>query len=212
MSDGRRSPTVLMFLLKPGAGRADGPRVGGSSLGASFDGVLAAARRNTPWAYERLWRALSPGVVSYLRLQGAWDAEDLTSEVFLGAFRNLRSFSGTEDQFRGWLFTIAHRRLVDEHRRATVRPAWSGNGTVPDRRGGDVEEDAWRELAEGRVRELCRHLPPGQRDVLLLRMVADLTVEQVAAALGRTPGAVKALQRRGLAALRAILEQEGVPL
>lgn len=188
-----------------------GLRVGGFSLG-SFDSLLAAARSDTPWAYERLWRAFSPAVVSYLRLQGAFDAEDLTSEVFLGAFRNLRAFSGTEDQFRGWLFTIAHRRLVDEHRRAAVRPAWGGDGRVPDRQAGDVEDDAWRELAEDRVRELCRRLPAGQRDVLLLRMVADLSVEQVAGALGRTPGAVKALQRRGLAALRAILEREGVPL
>ncbi len=65
-----------------------------------------------------------------------------------------------------------------------------------------MEDDALRELAEGRVRELCRHLPPGQRDVVLLRMVADLTVEQVATALSRTPGAVKALQRRGLRRVR----------
>ena len=171
-----------------------------------------AARADRPWAYERLWRTFSPAVASYLRLQGASDAEDLTSEVFLGAFRNLGRFSGAEDQFRGWLFTIAHRRLVDAHRRASVRPAWGGDGHVPDRRAGDVEDDAWRELAEGRVRELCGQLPPAQRDVLLLRLVADLTVEQVAAAVGRTPGAVKALQRRGLATLRSVFEQEGVPL
>ena len=178
----------------------------------SFEAVLAAAQADTPWAYERLWRALAPAVASYLRLQGAEDAEDLTSEVFLGAFRNLRRFSGNEDQFRGWLFTIAHRRLLDDRRRAAVRPAWGGDGRVPDRRAGDTEDDALRALAEDRVRDLCRQLAPGQRDVLLLRLVADLTVEQVAAALGRTPGAVKALQRRGLAALREILEREGVPL
>ena len=84
--------------------RADGPSVPGSPIGASYEKVLAAARENQPWAYERLWRSLSPAVVSYLRLQGAHDAEDLTSEVFMGAFGNLRSFSGTEDQFRGWLW------------------------------------------------------------------------------------------------------------
>jgi RNA polymerase sigma factor (sigma-70 family) len=182
-----------------------------STMG-SFEGVLAAARANAPWAYERLWRALSPSVVSYVRLQGAFDPEDLTSEVFLGAFRSIGRFSGNEDQFRGWLFTIAHRRLLDERRRAAVRPTLAGDGDVPDRRAGDVEDDAFRRLAEDRVRGLCQLLPPGQRDVLLLRLVADLTVDQVAAALDRTPGAVKALQRRGLATLRQVLEQEGVPL
>ena len=184
----------------------------GSALGSSFESVLTAARADEPWAYERLWRWLSPSVASYLRLQGAFDPEDLTSEVFLGAFRGLASFSGTEERFRAWVFTIAHRRVLDERRRASVRPQWAGGGVVPERPGGDVEDDAFRRLAEERVRELCEQLPAGQRDVLLLRMVADLTVDQVAAALNRTTGAVKALQRRGLARLREVLEQEGVPL
>jgi RNA polymerase sigma factor (sigma-70 family) len=111
------------------------------------------------------------------------------------------------------VFTIAHRRLLDDHRRAAVRPQWvNGDGSVPDRNGGDVEDDAFRRLAEARVRELCDQLPASQREVLLLRLVADLTVEQVATTLGRTAGAVKALQRRGLANLREIIDREGVPL
>ncbi len=58
----------------------------------------------------------------YLRVQGAREPEDLTSEVFLGAFRGLSGFSGDEDQFRSWVFTIAHRRLTDERRRVSHRP------------------------------------------------------------------------------------------
>ena len=181
-------------------------------IGAAFDSVLTAAQGDAPWAYERLWRAFAPPVVSYLRLQGASDPDDLSSEVFLGAFRGLRSFTGDEDQFRGWLFTIAHRRITDERRRAGVRPQWGGTGDVPEVAGGDAEDDALRALGEARVRDLCQRLAPAQRDVLLLRLVADLTVEQVATALDRTPGAVKALQRRGLVALRGILRHEGVPL
>ena len=184
-----------------------------SSVGGAFPAVLAAAQCDAGWAYERLWTAFAPGVVSYLRLQRAFDPEDLTSEVFLSAFRGVGRFSGGEDQFRGWLFTIAHRRLIDDRRRAAVRPhCTGGDGGNLDRPGGDAEDDAFRRLAEDRVRELCDRLPPAQRDVLLLRLVADLTVEQVAASLGRTAGAVKALQRRGLLALRQVLEREGVPL
>lgn len=180
-------------------------------IGAAFDSVLTAARGDAPWAYTRLWRAFAPAVVSYLRLQGAADPDDLCSETFLGAFRGLGSFRGDEDDFRGWLFTIAHRRLTDDRRRAGVRPQPAGV-EVPDGVGGDVEDDALRALGAARVRELCERLAPAQRDVLLLRLVADLTVEQVAAALDRTPGAVKALQRRGLQALRQVLSPEGVPL
>ncbi|MGH9279511.1 MAG: RNA polymerase sigma factor, partial [Acidimicrobiales bacterium] len=163
------------------------------------------------WAYERLWRAYAPPILSYLRLQGAFDPEDLASEVFLGAFRSLRSFSGDEAQFRGWLFTIAHRRLTDERRRAGVRPVCAaGTDDVPDRTGGDVEDDALRRMSEARVRALCDRLAPSQRGVLLLRVLADLTVEQVAQTMGKTVGAVKQLQRRGLLTLRDQLE--GVPL
>ena len=89
-------------------------------VGAAFDSVLAAAQQNAPWAYERLWRAFAPGVASYLRLQGAYDPEDLTSEVFLGAFRGIGTFRGDEAQFRGWLFTIAHRAAGHKRNRFSV--------------------------------------------------------------------------------------------
>lgn len=182
-------------------------------IGPAFDSVLAAAQHDAPWAYERLWRAYAAPVAAYLRLQGAFDPEDLTSEVFLGAFRDLARFGGTEDQFRGYLFTIAHRRLTDERRRARVRPQWADRrGDVADLAGGDVEADVWRQLGEERVVTLCNRLVSAQRDVLLLRLVADLTVDRVAEALGKTEGAVKQLQRRGLAHLREILVREGVPL
>ena len=85
---------------------------------------------------------------------------------------------------------------------------------VPDlpAAGADAEDEALRRLATERVRRLCEGLVPDQRDVLLLRMLAALTVEEIATALGKTPGAVKALQRRGLAALRKQMEAQGVPL
>jgi RNA polymerase sigma factor (sigma-70 family) len=177
----------------------------------SFDLVLVAAKADAPWAYERLYRSLSPSICGYLRIQGAADPEDLTSEVFLGAFRGLTAFAGDEAQFRSWVFTIAHRRLTDERRSRGCRPVTAG-AELPDRAGGDVEEEALRRLSAERVRTMCADLAPDQGDVLLLRMVSGLTVEAVADALGKTPGAVKALQRRGLCALRKVFEREGVPL
>ncbi len=181
------------------------------ALGESFEPVLAAARVRAAWGYERLYRDLSPAVCGYLRLQGAREPEDLTSEVFLGVFRGLDSFTGGEAQFRSWVFTIAHRRLTDERRRCSNRPDLAGHPS-PDHFGGDVEEDALRNLSVKRVRSLCDTLSHEQRDVLLLRMVSDLTVDAIADALGKTPGAVKALQRRALGALRQVLDREGVPL
>jgi RNA polymerase sigma-70 factor (ECF subfamily) len=182
------------------------------ALGPGFDRVLAAARTDAGWAYERLYRELSPSVCGYFRVQGAWDPEDLTTEVFLGAFRGLSGFSGNEDQFRSWVFTIAHRRLTDERRRVSLRPQLADMQAPVDAWGGDAEEDALRKMSADRVRSLCEALSPDQRDVLLLRLVSDLTVDAIAEALDKTPGAVKALQRRALAALRQVLQRQGVPL
>lgn len=185
-------------------------RPGGCS-GDPFTDLLTAAQAGGQWAYERLYRSLAPVVAGYLRAQGAPEPEDLTSEVFERAFSALGTFSGGEAKFRSWVFTIAHNRLTDERRRAARRPA-RADCDVPERDGGDVEEDVARRMATERVRRLCDGLVPDQRDVLLLRMLADLTVEEIAKALGKSPGAVKALQRRWLAALRRQMEQQGVPL
>ena len=176
-----------------------------------FPTVLAAAQRDAPWAYDQLYRHLAPAVCGYLRLQGVQDPEDLTSEVFLGAFRGIRSFAGDEAGFRSWVFTIAHRRVTDERRANGHRPLLTTDN-APDRAGGDVEEEALRRLSADRVRALCAGLAPDQGDVLLLRLVSGLTVEAVAGVLGKSTGAVKALQRRGLCALRRQIEREGVPL
>lgn len=181
------------------------------AFGEQFQSVLTAAQADGAWAYERLYRWLSPAVCGYLRLQGARDPEDLTSEVFLGAFRGISAFSGDEDRFRAWVFTIAHRRLTDERRANGCRPQLA-DAELPDMAGGDVEEEALRRLSAERVRSLCAGLAPDQGDVLLLRLVSGLTVERIADIVGKTPGAVKALQRRGLCALRRQIDREGVPL
>ena len=72
-----------------------------------------------------LYRDLSPAVTGYLRLHGAVEPDDLASETFIGVFTGLSGFSGDEDALRAWVFTIAHRRLVDDWRRRSRRPQMS---------------------------------------------------------------------------------------
>jgi RNA polymerase sigma factor (sigma-70 family) len=183
-----------------------------------FDAVLAAARDGAPWAFERMFTALAPAVTGYLRVQGSAEPEDLTSEVFVAILRNLRNFQGDEAGFRSWVFTIAHRRLLDERRRRARRPmpesltATTAAAARESPAADDVEGAIDRSLGAERVRALCDRLVPDQRDVLLLRLLGDLSIEQIAGTLGKSNGAVKALQRRGLAAVGRLLEREGVPL
>ncbi|MGY1770400.1 RNA polymerase sigma factor [Blastococcus sp. SYSU D00813] len=182
-----------------------------TGVGPAFDDVLAAARTGAAWAFEVLYRDLAPAVTGYLRLHGALEPDDLASETFLAVFRGLDGFEGDEQGLRSWVFTIAHRRLADDWRRRGRRPqlAEGGDELVPDAAGGDVEDDALLRLGTERVHELCAGLPADQRSVLLLRVLADLTVEQVAEVMGRSVGSVKALQRRGLRRLREELAPAG---
>jgi RNA polymerase sigma factor (sigma-70 family) len=176
----------------------------------AFNDVLVAARANAPWAFERLYSQLAPAVAGYLRMRGAVDADGLTNEVMLGVFRGLPSFEGDAERFRSWVFTIAHHRLVDDRRRQAVRVRTSELENHHEPVGGDVEHEAVAGLQHDDVRALLDPLTVEQRDVILLRVVADLSVEEVATVLGKRPGAVKMLQRRALASLRRRLEREGV--
>lgn len=175
--------------------------------GLPFDDVLAAAQAGAGWAFEVLYRDLSPAVTGYLRLHGAAEPDDLASETFLGVFTGLSGFAGDEDALRAWVFTIAHRRLVDDWRRRSRRPQVSDDDTdLAGHVGGDVEDDVLVRVGTESVHRLCGELPDDQRTVLLLRILADLTVEQVAQVMGRSVASVKALQRRGLRSLRERIE------
>lgn len=197
------------------AGVKPSVRRGHSQLGTAFDDVVTAARAGAPWALDRLFESLSRPVAGYLRALGAPEPDELTNDVFLRVFTNLGRFEGGEDRFRSWVFTIAHHRLIDDRRRLQRRPVTNGFRAIAEEAGGgvgDVEEEAMGNLGAEWVHTVIAALAPDQREVLLLRVVADLTVEQIAEVVGKTPGAVKALQRRALGALRQRLERKGVPL
>jgi RNA polymerase sigma factor (sigma-70 family) len=182
-------------------------------IGDQFPQTLAAARTGAEWAWAAVYRELSPSVLGYLRARGAADPEDLTGEVFLQVVRDLGRFAGDERDFRAWVFVIAHHRLIDERRMRGRRPVETG-ADMPEtaHQSGNVEDEAIEALGSERVRRIIGQLPADQRDVLLLRVMGGLTVAEVAQAVGRSQGAVKALQRRGLARIQQALGREGVTL
>src|SRR3954454_6339026 len=111
------------------------------ALGDTFPRVLTAAQDGAEWAWDVLYRHLSGPVLGYLRARGAAEPEDLVGEVFLQLARNIRAFEGDESQFRSWVFTIAHHRLVDEQRARIRRPT----DPSPDE---DVRPATWVAAAE----------------------------------------------------------------
>jgi RNA polymerase sigma factor (sigma-70 family) len=184
-----------------------------SAEDGSFGRVLQRAREQEPEAWSDLFHTYAPSVAGYLRLRGAAEPDDLTSEVFLAVFRGLERFDGDEAGFRSWLFVITHRRLQDEHRRRARRPEPRPLDDAVEVAGSrDTEGDALESLGTDRLLRLCGRLAPDQADVVLLRILGDLTVDQVATVLGKSAGAVKQLQRRGFDAIRRNSTRQGIPL
>lgn len=177
-----------------------------------LDQLVVDARAGSGPAFGRLWELLSPVVAGYVRGRGVRDVDDVTSEVFLAAFRGIGRFVGGGADFRRWLFTIAHHRAVDETRRAVRQTVEIPYQPGEDRREApSAEAAALDRMAYGDALSRLDLLPDDQRDVLLLRVVADLPVDQVAGILERSPEAVRQLQHRALARLRRELAGETLP-
>ena len=174
------------------------------AIGEKFPQVLLAAQLGAEWAWEVIYRDLSPAVIGYLRLHGVLEPEDLTGEVFVHVVRGLRNFSGDEAQFRSWVFLIAHHRMIDDRRARLRRPIDALEAETIERHGpvANAEEEALHQLSIAEVRRALGSLSEAQREVLLLRIVAGLTLEETSRIVGRRVGSVKALQRRGIAAIR----------
>src|SRR3954447_11978997 len=178
-----------------------------------FTSLLEAAREGSEAAWQDLYDDLAPVVLGYLRANRAPDPEDVLSEVFLQVARDIARFEGDEGGFRSWVFTIAHHRLIDARRHSARRPVeLSPEPPEPEEPADDAANEALARIGTARVRLILGELSEDQRAVLLLRFVADMSVEDVARAVGKRPGAVKALQRRGLAAVKRLLTRRGVSL
>jgi RNA polymerase sigma-70 factor (ECF subfamily) len=176
-----------------------------------FNTLLESARQGDEAAWQELYDGLAPAVLGYLRANGAPDAEDVLSEVFLQVARDIGKFDGDEKGFRSWTFTIAHHRLIDARRHSARRPVeLSAEPPEPNVPAEDAADEALARIGLEEVQRVLEAISDDQRAVLLLRVVGDLSVEDVAKAVGKRPGAVKALQRRGLAAVKRELAREGV--
>ncbi|MGH9179549.1 MAG: RNA polymerase sigma factor [Acidimicrobiales bacterium] len=156
-----------------------------------------------------IYRALAPAVLGYLRAQRAPEPEDVLGEVFLQVARDLGTFRGDDDALRRWVFAIAHNRLLDARRRVARRPA-TADRPVPEQAAPPPDVGLDPALVDA-----LDELTPDQREVVVLRFVADLSLADVAQLTRRRVGAVKALQHRALETLARCLStgppDEGPP-
>ena len=169
--------------------------------------VLDAARRREPAGVEAVYRRYAPAVLGWFRSRvgdGAL-AEDLTGDAFVAVIAALPSYTGGPEAFAGWLFTLVRRDFVDHLRRTSRRPELLLAEPVDTELAPDTADQVLARADSASVRAALAKLSPDQQEVLVLRVVAGLTANEVAAQTGRSVGAVKALQHRGLDSLGRLL-------
>lgn len=152
-------------------------------------------------AFRRVYRAVQPPLLRYLTvLVGPAEAEDVASEAWAQAFRDLDRFEGDADGFRGWITTIARNRALDHLRRARRRPTSQqpveGMVELPD--AVDVEGDTLGRVQSEAALALIASLPRDQAEAVMLRTVLGFDAPTAARILGKRPGAVRAATHRGL--------------
>lgn len=163
-------------------------------------------------AVRAVYSQLNPRLLRYLRHHVGDAAPDVASDVWLALARELPVFEGGPDAFRALMFTIARRRTVDHHRRSSRQLPTVPLDDALDRAGSEGPEELVVDGidAQRAVRTLAGVLPPHQAEIVLLRVLGDLDVEQVAAIVGKTPGAVRVAQHRALRRLQQRWERSTV--
>lgn len=163
-------------------------------------------------AFRWLYRDVHPGMLRYLRvLVGDRDVEDVASEAWLQIVRDLGSFRGDDEAFRGWAVSIGRNRALDHLRRVRRRPIADAElSQLPEPPAGeDTAMLALDAVSTDAALALIATLPPDQAEAILLRVVVGLDAAAAGKVLGKRAGAVRAAAHRGLRRLASVLEGRG---
>lgn len=167
------------------------------------DAALRALQGREAELFSAVYRAFAGQVLGYLTVKGVSDPEAVTQDVFLAVLPRVETITGGVGGLRTFVFSVAHARMVDDHRRQSRAPEQHEFEPERDtRQSSSAEAEAMDRVAPREVLDLLDLLREDQREVLSLRIVAGLTVDQAAEIMGKSQGAVKQLQRRALDALR----------
>ncbi len=173
--------------------------------------VVQRAQQNDPNAFAELYDEYFDKIYRYIAIKigDREEAEDMTQQVFLKAHQSISSFKWKGVPFSAWLYRIAHNLIVDYLRKKKKRPDTLQDDTVlTDNSGNNPEQLAERKMDMQQVLEAAQYLTDAQREVISLRFAGEMPIARVAEIMGKSQGAIKALQHSAIASLRKQLLAE----
>jgi len=173
------------------------------------ESLVRKAQQRNQEAFAQLYEENFDKIYRYvvLRIGNKTEAEDMTQQVFLNALKSISSFKWKGTPFSAWLFRIARNQVVDYLRKKSKRATAPLDESV-------VSSDSHPELTAERRLDIeqlllaTEQLTAAQREVISLRFAGELSIAQVANVMGKSQGAVKALQHSAIVALRKVLSPE----
>ena len=169
--------------------------------------LIARAQARDAEAFGRLYEAYFDKIFRYvaIKIGSRVEAEDLTQQVFMNALESINSYKVREVPFSAWLYRIAHNQVVDCLRKRSRRPTLVLDESLPLPADDDQVADTELKLETKELIEATKKLTKSQQEVIALRFGAEMPIAEVARLLGKTEGAVKAMQHSAVAALRRIM-------
>lgn len=175
--------------------------------------LIRKAQRGDPLAFGELYECHAPAIFRYLfaHLDSRMDAEDLTGEVFLKAWKSLSRYNERGVPFLAFLFRIARNILVDHYRRSNRQEDKTPEELDTFRKDGIAEpiEVVGSQMEHQHIMQTLANLRSDYQSVLTLRFISGFSPEETAQVMERSVGAIRVLQHRALAALRQELEKSG---
>jgi RNA polymerase sigma-70 factor, ECF subfamily len=180
------------------------------STTTDLSGAVRDAQQGSSEAFRLLYRDTQPRLLRYLYTLVGDDAEDVASETWLQVSRDLASFKGDHDGFRGWVTTIGRHRALDHlrlrSRRAQADPV-PATELVGLAAADDTAAGAMEAISTDAALRLIASLPRDQAEAVLLRAVVGLDAESAGNVLGKRAGAVRTAAYRGLRTLSGRLDK-----
>ena len=186
------------------------PIKGGSQIAPAenkLEQALVAAQNGDEMAFEMLWRENNSRLTKFVQARtykSDLDYEEIVSETWLNVARDVKKFKGDYSGFTAWVYSIARNRIIDSSRKRdrTIRPQAELEEAFWIPGNQNLERDF--EASEGvkKIIDQINKLPAAQAEVLMLKVVGDLKIEEIAKIVKKNTNSVRVLAHRGLTGLK----------